>query len=55
MKLYCARGARSLSPHIVSREAGMPVDFVKVDLTTKKTESGADFNVVNEKGYVPGS
>lgn len=46
-------GACSLSPHIVLREAGLPVDLVKVDLAAKKTEDGGDFLAVNPKGQVP--
>jgi len=53
MKLYYSPGSSSLSPHIVLREAGIPVELVKVDLKTKKTEDGADFTEINGKGYVP--
>jgi glutathione S-transferase len=53
MKLYYAPGACSLSPHIVMREGGIPVQLVKVDLQAKKTEDGADFKAINGKGYVP--
>ena len=53
MKLYYTPGACSLSPHIVLREAGYSFDLEKVDLKTKKTESGADFNDVHAKSYVP--
>jgi glutathione S-transferase len=53
MKLYYSPGACSLSPHIVLREAGASFDIEKVDLSTKKTESGKDFNTINPKGYVP--
>jgi glutathione S-transferase len=53
MELYYAPGACSLAPHIVSREAGLPVDLVKVDLVAKKTETGADYLAINGKGYVP--
>jgi glutathione S-transferase len=53
MKLYYAPGACSLSPHIVSREAGIPVELKKVNLKDKVVEGGADFLKVNSKGYVP--
>ena len=53
MKLYYSPGACSLSPHIVMREAGIPVQLVKVELSTKKTEDGGDFKAINTKGYVP--
>lgn len=53
MKLYFSPGACSLSPHIVLREAGFTFDLEKVNLTTKQTASGADFRMINPKGYVP--
>lgn len=53
MKLYYSPGACSLSPHIVARESGLPIDLVKVDLGAKKTASGEDFTAINPKGYVP--
>ncbi|PTL77969.1 glutathione transferase GstA [Vitiosangium sp. GDMCC 1.1324] len=53
MKLYFAPGACSLSPHIVLREAGLDFELEKVDLKSKKTESGQDFTTINPKGYVP--
>ncbi|NVJ23599.1 MULTISPECIES: glutathione transferase GstA [Myxococcus] len=53
MKLFYSSGACSLSPHIVLREAGLKFDIEKVDLRSKKTETGADFFAVNPKGYVP--
>lgn len=53
MKLYYSPGACSLSPHIVSREAGIPVDLVRVDLKSHKTQDGADYYGVNPRGYVP--
>ncbi|MEP7124001.1 MAG: glutathione transferase GstA [Byssovorax sp.] len=52
-KLYFNPGACSFSPHIVLREAGLPFELEKVDLGTRKTASGADFNAINPKGYVP--
>lgn len=53
MKLYFSPGACSLSPHIVSREAGINVDLEQVDNREKKTKSGKDFWSVNGKGQVP--
>lgn len=53
MKLYYAPAVCSLSPHIVLQEAGYTYDIEKVDLKTKKTETGADYNTVSEKGAVP--
>ena len=53
MELFYAPGACSLAPHIVAREAGLPIDLVKVDLAKKKTASGEDFSAINPKGYVP--
>jgi glutathione S-transferase len=37
----------------VLREAGHDPALEKVDLRQKKTETGADFNAINPKGYVP--
>ena len=53
MKLYYSPGACSLSVHIVLREGKFKFDIEKVDLATKKTESGEDYLAVNPKGYVP--
>jgi glutathione S-transferase len=53
MKLYYAPGTCSLSPHIVAREAGLPLTLVRVDNKNKKTESGEDYRAINPKGYVP--
>src|SRR3954471_8881269 len=53
-KLYYSPGACSLSPHIALREAGLPFDLVKVDLTAKKlSDGGKDSLGVTSKGYVP--
>ena len=54
MKLYYAPGACSLSPHIVLREAGQPVELVQVDLSTGQIkDTGAAFRDISPKGYVP--
>lgn len=53
MKLYYSPGACSLSPHIVAREAGIPVELVKVDGKAKTFAGGGDYWKVNPKGYVP--
>lgn len=53
MKLYYAPGACSLAAHIVLREAGYEFALERVDLKTKKTESGKDFNLISEKSSVP--
>ncbi len=53
MKLYYSPGACSLSPHIVAREAGIPVELQKVNTKDKTMEGGGDYWKVNAKGYVP--
>lgn len=53
MKLYYMPGACSLASHIVLYETGAAFDIEKVDGATKKTETGADFRQVHNKGYVP--
>ena len=53
MKLYYSPGACSLSPHIVAREAGLPLTTVRVDTKSKRTEAGEDYRAINPKGYVP--
>ena len=53
MKLYFAPGACSLAGHITLHEAGLAFEHEQVDLTGKRTASGADFNAINPKGYVP--
>jgi glutathione S-transferase len=53
MKLYLTPGSCSLADHIALCEAGLEFDRIRVDLRTKRTEDGGDFNEVNPKGYVP--
>jgi glutathione S-transferase len=53
MKLYYAKGACSLSPHIVLLEAGLPFSLEKIELATKKTAEGVDYLTINSKGAVP--
>jgi glutathione S-transferase len=53
MKLYYNPGACSLSPHIALREAGLPFELVKVDMSSKKTDKGDDFTKISVKGQVP--
>ncbi len=53
MKLYYSKGSCSLSPHITAREAGLDIELVRVDLATKKTESGDDYSKIARKSAVP--
>jgi glutathione S-transferase len=53
MKLYYSPLACSLADHIALLEAGVPFERERVDLKTKRTASGGDFNDVTRKGYVP--
>jgi glutathione S-transferase len=53
MKLYYAPGACSLSPHIVSRELGIPIELKKVNTQDKTIDGGGDYRQVNPRGYVP--
>lgn len=53
MKLYYVPGACSLAVHIVLREAGYKFDMERVDMPSRKTESGADYLDINPKGYIP--
>ncbi len=53
MKLFISPGACSLAPHIALHEIGADFETVKVDLGTRKTETGEDFLAVNPLGKVP--
>lgn len=53
MKLYYATGACSLAPHIVSLEADLNVELIRVDTKSHLTADGVDFYTINPKGSVP--
>lgn len=53
MRLYYSPGACSLAPHIVACEAGLEIEFDRVDLNTQTTASGCCFGRINPKGNVP--
>ncbi len=52
MKLYYSRGACSLTPHILLREAGLPFTLERMDSATHRTEHDVDYYTINPKGYV---
>jgi glutathione S-transferase len=53
MKLYYWPGACSLSPHIVSREAGVDLQLAELDRAERKTQDGTVLSTVNPKNQVP--
>lgn len=53
MKLYYSPATCSLAVHIVAREAGLPVELVKVDIGTHRLDDGTDYYTINPRGYVP--
>jgi glutathione S-transferase len=53
MKLYYWPGACSLSPHIVSREAGIDLQLAELDRAERKSTDGTVLSTVNPKNQVP--
>jgi glutathione S-transferase len=53
MKLYYSPLACSLADHIALLEVNAAFERESVNLKTKRTASGSDFNAVTPKGYVP--
>lgn len=53
MKLYFAPLACSFATRVALHEAGVPAEFVRVDLRAKQTETGEDYLAINPKGQVP--
>jgi glutathione S-transferase len=53
MRLYYWPGACSLSPHIVSREAGIDLELARLDRAEKKAPDGTVLSTINPKDQVP--
>ncbi|HVU00687.1 MAG TPA: glutathione S-transferase N-terminal domain-containing protein [Polyangiaceae bacterium] len=53
MQLYYSPMACSLAAHIACREGELPVDLVRVDLSTKRAEGRGTVLSVNPMGQVP--
>lgn len=53
MKLYYSPLACSLADHIALQESGQSFERERVDLSTKRTQSGEDYGLITSKGYVP--
>ena len=51
--LYCAPGSCSTASHIVLEESGVPYEVVYVDIKTRQTRDGREYDFINPKGYVP--
>lgn len=53
MILFCSPGSCSLASHIVLEESALPYEAVYVDLKTRRTRDGRDYDRINPRGYVP--
>ena len=53
MELYYSPLACSLAPHIVCREANLPITMRRVDLATKLVDGCPDFHALNPLAQVP--
>lgn len=53
MKLYYMPAACSLASHIVANELELAVEFIKVNVSDRKDETGEDFYRINPNGYIP--
>ncbi len=53
MKLYFSPGACSLAVRILIHEMNLPCEYARVNLGTKKLDSGEDYLKINPKGAVP--
>lgn len=53
MKLYYTPGTCSLAPHILACEAGLSLEFVRVDISTHQLDDGTNYYHINRRGQVP--
>jgi glutathione S-transferase len=53
VKLYYTPGSSSLASRIIACEAGLAIEYDKVDLKNRTTASGRNFIKINPKGTVP--
>ena len=53
MKLYFSPGACSQAPNIAFREAELDFELAKVDLGSKRLESGEDYRAIRRGRFQP--